>query len=128
MTREIVVRRRSRCRPLERRRFPGIVGRLLALEHAPEEIEVEQDLNQHCDYRCHSDEYDQGVRMLQKLVFAKLRVAPRHSQHSHRVKRNKDRVHAEKGNPKMNLAQALAHHAAEHFRKPEVSRGEHSKD
>src|SRR6185503_14761540 len=51
--REIVMWRRCRSGPFESCRFPRIVARLLAFEHAPEDVEVEEQLRRdrdHCRY------------------------------------------------------------------------------
>src|SRR3954471_12033727 len=68
------------------------------------------------------------MRALEKFVFSELRITPRHTQQSHRVKWNKDRINAYEGNPKMKLADRFVHHAAKHLRKPEVGGREHAEN
>ena len=114
--------------PFEGRRFPRIVGRLRTLEHAPEEIEIEDYLGHHGDNRGDRDKQHQAVRVLQKLVLIETRVAARHAQQAHRVEWDEDRVNADERDPEVNFAQAFIHHAAEHLRKPEISSGKHSED
>src|SRR5258708_14936393 len=125
---KIIVRRRGCRGPFKRRRLPGIVADLLAFEQAPNEIEVENELDRHGNDRRDRYEQNQRMRVIQKAILTEVRVTSRHSQKTHRVERNKDRIDAEESNPKMKLAQAFVHHASKHFRKPEVSRREHAKD
>src|SRR6185369_7456178 len=126
--REVVVRRRRRSGPFERRRFPWIVARLLAFEDAPEHVEVEQYLGQYRDDGCNRDEQYEWMQRLQKLVLAETRIASRHADDSHDVHRHKDRVDADERQPEMNLANPLVHQTAKHLREPEVERSEHSED
>src|ERR1700680_4642250 len=56
MPAEIVGRRRRGGGPFERRRVPGIVGRLLTLLQAPEEIDEEENLRKGRDERRDRDE------------------------------------------------------------------------
>ena len=44
------------------------------------------------------------------------------------MKRNKDCINADEGDPEVQLAKALVHHPAEHLWKPEVRRREHSEN
>src|SRR6185369_1373953 len=59
--RKIVMRRRRRNRPLERRGFPGVVSGRRAFEHAPEEIEIEEDLSHDSNDRRHSHKQHQPM-------------------------------------------------------------------
>ena len=122
------MRRGCGRRPLQRRRLPGIVVRLLALEHAPDEIKVKDYLHGDGNDRGDRHKGNQPMRVLQELVLAKVGVAARHAQHPHRVEGNEDRIDAEERYPEVKLAQAFVQHAAKHLRKPEVGRGEHAED
>ena len=51
MAAKVIVRRRRRCRPFQRRGFPRIIARLRPLEHAPEQIEHEYKLEPDGDER-----------------------------------------------------------------------------
>src|SRR5260370_2450445 len=115
MAGKVVVRRRRCRRPLEGRRLPRIVSGLLALEHAPEEIEVENKLDCHRDDRSDRNEQNQWRRVLQELILSELCIATRHAYQAHRMERNEDRIDAEEGNPEMKLAQAFMHHATKHI-------------
>src|ERR1044071_9017523 len=78
--REVVVRRR-RCRgPLERRRFPRIiVGHLLALEDAPEHVEVEKQLRADRDNRRNRDQDHERMQTVEEAILSKTRIPSWHT-------------------------------------------------
>src|SRR5260221_10784802 len=115
---KVVMRRWRRNVPFQRRGLPGIVAGLLALEHAPEKVEVEPQLDDRRDDCRYGHKQHQPVSILQELVFTKLRIAARHADHPHCMERHEDGIDADEGDPEMKLAQAFTHHAAKHFRKP----------
>ena len=124
-------RRRCGC-PLKRRRFPRVILRtLLPLEHAPEEIEEEDELSRERDDSRHRHEEDERVQGFKEeinllAVLGKSRITTRHADDAHDVHRDKDRIDADKSYPEMYPAQTLAHKAPEHLRKPEIDAREHS--
>src|SRR5215218_3357466 len=65
---EVVVRRRRRRDPLQRRRLPGVVRSLLALEEAPEEVEDEEELHRDRDDGRPRHEVDERLGRLVEVI------------------------------------------------------------
>src|SRR5882724_906906 len=100
-SRKIVVRRRARCSPLERRRLPWIRAHLLTFENAPNKIEVKDNLGEHRDNRSNGNEDYQRMKRVEPSVFCKLCITTRHSHHAHRMHGNEDAIDADEGYPEM---------------------------
>src|SRR5882724_10949632 len=99
------MRRRARGGPLERSRLPRIRAGLLTLEDTPNKIEVKNNLRQHRDNRGDGNEDYQRVKRVEPPILSELRIATRHSHHSHRVHGNEDAIDADESNPEMKLAE-----------------------
>src|SRR5579863_9919369 len=63
-----------------------------------------------------------------QIVVHKSLVAANIARNSQIVEGHEDAVCADKGKPEVNLAQSLVHHAAEHFREPEVRSAENAEN
>ena len=125
---KIIVGRRSRCRPLEGCRLPGIVRGLRSLEHAPEQIDHEDELSRNRDDGCISHERLQRHQFSLVGNFGELRVAASLSGHAEVVHGHEDRVGSSERDEEVQLAQRFVHHAPEHFREPIISRREDAED
>ena len=122
------MRRRRRDIPLQRSGLPGVLARSLALEHAPNEIEVEDQLHRdRCDRR-YRYEHHERMQILQIFILSKLRKATRHADQAHNVHRHEDAVHANERDPEVQLTESFIHHAAKHLREPEIGGCKHAED
>src|SRR5439155_11710109 len=125
---EIVEWRRGRDAPFECRRFPGISRRFRALLHAPDQVDHEYDLG------CHGEEGGVGYEGMDRHKLAhefdilEVRVAAWIANNAQEVHRCEDRVDPNERQVKVNLAERLVHHAAEHLGEPVKRPGEHAKD
>ena len=70
----------------------------------------------------------QRDQVLQIGELGELRVASRMPGHAQIVHRHEDRVGADKGEPEVNLGQALVHHASKHLREPVIGCGKDAED
>src|SRR5260370_37059833 len=118
---EVVKRRRRRDGPLKRGRLPGVLRRSLPYEQAPKEVEEENQLSATSDERRDGHKRMHGDQVLHEDDFRELRIAPDVTFKSDEVHRHEDAIDPNEGEPEMNLAQGLVHHAAEHLGKPEES-------
>src|SRR5436309_12866347 len=127
-TREVAVRRRRRGLPLERVRVPRVLLRPLAREHAPEEVDDEDQLARAEDERAVGDERVHRLERLQEVVLRRVVDAAHVAADAEDVHREEGPVEADEGEREMDLAERLVHHAAEHLREPVVDRGEGTED
>src|SRR5215470_11626588 len=74
---EVVMRWRSRSRPLKRRRVPRVVAGLRTFEHAPEQIDHENELRRDRDERRVRHESLQWQQLSLIRNLGELRIAPR---------------------------------------------------
>src|SRR5208282_2688946 len=122
MSAKIVVWRRSGGGPLQRGCLPWIITRLRSLEHAPEQIEEEDQLS--------GDGYDRRVghkrvqanQRMQILELGQLRVAPGLARQPEIVHRHEDAIGADQRKEEMDSRHLLVHHSTKHLGEPIVSR------
>ena len=103
---KVVMRRRRRNGPLQRRGFPRIVGGLFSLEQTPEEIDQKDDLGRGGDDGRDGNENVIGLSARQILKFSSLRISARMAHDPHDVHRHEDRIDPDESQPEVKLAQA----------------------
>src|SRR5262249_3820785 len=113
--REVTVRRRRGGLPLERVRVPRVLLCPLAREHAPEEVDDENQLARAEDERAVGDERVHRLERLQEVVLRRVVDAAHVAADAEDVHREEGPVEADEGEREVDLAERLVHHAAEHL-------------
>src|ERR1035441_5393554 len=126
---KIVMRRRRRDRPFERRRVPWILFlRFLPRKQAPEEVEQEDELRTYGNKRRNADENMDRLQLLQKFHRGCVEVAPRMCGQPQEVHRHENAVNTDEREPKVNLADPLIQEPTKHLGEPEIQACEHPED
>src|SRR5580704_15517834 len=124
---KIVKWRRGSSGPFQRSRLPRIIGSDWSLESAPYQVEEENQLRGASCQSCNRDEFMHRYQGYQIIVNER-GVAAHVSGQSEIMHRHKNAINADERQPEMPLAERVVHHAAEHFRKPEISGCKHPED
>src|SRR5262249_9654530 len=127
-TSEIVMRRRCGRRPLERSCLPWIVAGFRPLEHAPEQVEEEHELNRDREEGRVRHEPLERNQIVQVSELRELRITARMSRETKVMHWHEDGISPNEGDPEMDSPHALVHHASEHLWEPIVGCGEDAKD
>ena len=128
MAAEIIDGRRRIRVPFQGRGVPGILGSLRTEFQAVEKVEQEEQLRGAGDERGDGHEFVHGLQVREETDGRSVRVTANAARDPDEMHRHEDAVGADEREPEMNFAQRLVHHAAKHFREPEISGGENSED
>src|SRR5580700_9136802 len=115
---EVIERRRRGRGPLQRGRFPWIVGRKLAPESTVNKVVNKNQLHSAGADGCNRNEAMHRNERLEVVVNERL-IAAHVAREAEVMEGHEDAVSTHEAQPEMNLTERVVHHPAEHFREPE---------
>src|SRR6516164_9529859 len=123
---EVVARRRRRNAPFEGRGIALVLRSRLPLEPTVDQVVEKNELARAGEERTNGDELVPTDVRRHEVVDEGL-IASHVADEAKIMEGHKDAVGTDEGDPEVQFAERLVHHAPGHLREPEVGSGEHAK-